>query len=289
MDNEPQTTEVQTTETAAPTAIVGPDGKFSEGWLDRQSDDIKGADILKRAQDFPGLLQTVLHQEKTIGSYQRSAGLDKVAVPTEASGKEEWEAYFKAGGRPDTPQEYDVSRPENFPEEMYSEERASKWLNILHEEGASKKLVARLWAEHHNDLLSAVEAGATATENSAEEIKAKVLEEWGNAYEANVHIGNVGAAKAIEGQPDEFKERLLGKINGDPDLVKFSYLLGKQFVESDGAPHIKVTQSTPVELDQKIAALRANPAYMQNTHPEHQSIQDQITSLYKQKSGIKVQ
>lgn len=265
-------------------ALVNADGTFSENWIPEEHKDFGR---LANVKNFGDLVGQYVQQEKIIGSYKSEIGKDHITVPDASSGPEVWAAYHKAGGCPDTPDGYNAVKPDDFPKELYSEDRAAKWLKIMHEEGASKKLVDRLWAEHHADILSAAEGVTNDKETSAEEIKGKVLEEWGNAYEANVHIGNVGAAKAIEGQSEEFKARLLEKINGDADLIKFSYLLGKQFVESDGAPHIKTVQDTPSDITAKIAELRAKPAFMETGHPDHENIMVQLANLHKKNAESK--
>ena len=285
MDNEAPETPEQTTE--QPAAIVYADGSFAENWRESLPDGVKDFGPIKTVPDFNTLVQNYVGQEKVIGSYKRQIGLDKVAVPTEASGKEEWDAFYKAGGRPDKPEEYGLKRPDDFPEEMFSEDRAREAFSKMHELGISKRQAEGIWQWYHQNIAKDLQGAQQTQEMAAEEIKGKVLEEWGNAYEANVHIGNVGAAKAMDGQSEDYKERLLQKINADPDLIKYSYLLGKQFVESPGAPQVRTAQSTPEQIEEQITTLMQHPAFGEKMHPEHEIIMKKIQGLYKQKHNVR--
>ena len=282
-----ETTETTEQTTEQPAAMVYADGTFADNWRDALPENVRDFGPIKTMPDFNTLVQNYVGQEKTIGSYKRQIGLDKVAVPTEASAKEEWDAFYKAAGRPEKAEEYGLKRPDDFPKEHYSEDRAKEAFAKMHEMGISKKQAEGIWQWYHQNIAKDFQGATQSQEMLAEEVKGKVLEEWGNAYEANVHIGNIGAAKAMEGQSDEYKGRLLEKINKDPDLIKFSYLLGKQFTESPGAPQVQTAQSTPAQIEEQITTLMQHPGFSKKMHPEHEIVMSKVQNLYKKKHNVR--
>ena len=72
-------------------------------------------------------------------------GKKGLILPTEKDPPEKWDEFYKALGRPETPDGYEIVKPEGLPKEMpYSEERVGDFKILAHKIGLSPTQVKEL-------------------------------------------------------------------------------------------------------------------------------------------------
>ena len=106
-----------------------------------------------------------------------------------------------------------------------------------------------------------------------------IHKEWGRAFDQNVHRGNVAIHAGSNGD-EGLEQRLLKKVNKDPELLKLVSNLGGKFTE--GTPFETPSVPTPGDLQTQINKLRADPRYMSKDKSGRQPIIDQIKRLTEQ-------
>ncbi|HDS1091581.1 TPA: hypothetical protein UL918_000039 [Stenotrophomonas maltophilia] len=105
--------------------------------------------------------------------------------------------------------------------------------------------------------------------------------------EAAMKSGLHNAARAAQGfaapagQPGNY-DNVMQKFGNDPDFLALMASIGKEMGED------KPISSDPVaaaDWQDQVDALKANPAYMDKSHPQHASVVRQVGELYQKRYG----
>lgn len=260
--------------------LVNADGELREGWRDSLPEDIRADKVFDRVSNWEGMAKTLASAEKMIGR-------NKVAVPNEASDEAEWDAFYLAGGRPDTAADYGFTRPEELAEEYYSEERSKKYMELFHKIGLSKKQAQAIFDTHNADIVAHLALNKQNAELEMETLKNGLALDWGNAYEQKKHLGNVAVEQGVNGD-EEFKVRLTNKFGNDPDFIRFAANVGSRFVEH-GAVDTSKLIPTPGDIQAQIDEEVAKPVYGADyakhgfTKAQHQAQVAKVSALFQQK------
>ncbi len=267
-------------ETAETPVMFDGDGKFTENWTHTLADTaLHDNATLKTAKSVEALAAMTVSAQKMVGA-------NKIAAPNEASTEAEWDAYFAAGGRPDTAADYAFAKPEELPDEYYNPEQAKAAQELMHKLGLSKKQADALFAFNNNYVMAQLAKNTQDAELAATELKDGLYADWGNAFEQKKHLGNVAVEQGTNGDV-EFKARLTEKFGNDPDFIRFSANLGGKFTE---ASSIKAEMiPTPGDIQEKIDTEIASPAYGIDyakhgfTKQQHQAAVKKVSQLFQEK------
>jgi hypothetical protein len=277
----PDPTVTDTSANATPSPLVDHEGNLAEDWISRMPDDVQalaktdGGYNLQSYKTFDGMVKSAVNAQKLVGK-------NTIAPLTENSTDEEKAAFWKAAGRPDTADDYNLQRPETFPEEYYSSELATKFQARAHELGLSQSQVEGLFEFNNSEVLSSLTQQAQAIEQAQAEADKALHAEWGPNYDANLRIANAAVEKGVRGDED-FKNQVLQKYGNDPDFIKFVSQIGSEFVESG----VKIVPDTPgpsvEDIDTMIDEHMKSEAFTTRTHKGHQAALDRMSRLYEQK------
>jgi hypothetical protein len=268
---------------AEPTGYVTVDGKLSDNWPTKLTDTSLHEDkSLPRFKDVEAMAKSYV-------SLRRQVPLDKTPIPTEHFSDADWEAWHKAGGRPDTAGDYNIQRPDDFPEEHWSGDLMTSAQELFHKIGLSKKQAEAIVNFNNTNVVSQITNAKNDAELEFTKLQDGLVAEWGNAYQQKVHYGNQAVSKGAEDRngivDDEFKARLLEKVNKDPDLIKFASNLGSILAEDRliETPQIP----TPMDIQDKITEAMQHPAFMDKTHPQHDSQVEKVLALRRSMVQVK--
>lgn len=234
---------------AGQTGNPAPQSKPASGgsWLDGIEDpDIKGWATKKEWKSPADALLSHRELEK------RFSG-EKVVVPKGEDDKIGWEAFFKAGGRPDSPDGYELDKLEGL-DPNDAKAVAAK----LHELGLSamsgKKLAA--WMQEQR-AEQAARADEDFRQRSAADL-ADIRREWGGAYTAKEEAARRGVMLAgLNGEALEKIERSIGT----KEMYRVFAEIGQRIGE---APAHGAQQGgasaymTPAEADAKLLELQGD-------------------------------
>ncbi len=235
----------------------------------------KSLESFKHAKSKDELLALVA---KSFVNTKKMVGANVIAIPTDISTEGEWQEFHKAGGRPETVADYNLKRPDEFPEEYYSQEFADAAQELLFKFGASKKLADALHEMNNNRVLSQLKLQDQAKETARAELESGLATDWGAAFEQKKHLGNMAVTEGTAGD-DEFKARLTKKFGDDPDFIRFAANLGGKFAE--GKPPGFGAIPTPDDYQDQIEALMADPLYTKGTQQQRMRIADKIMAIRK--------
>ena len=85
--------------------IITENGGFSDNWKDSLPEELKQEKCFDNIHTLPSLF-------KSYAAAQKMVGTNKVSIPSENSTQEEWDAFYKAAGRPDNAEAYSVEQIE---------------------------------------------------------------------------------------------------------------------------------------------------------------------------------
>lgn len=262
---------VETPVVAEQATVVNSDGTFTETWKESLSEGIRNAPCFDHCSSLNDLATQHFNLNGLLGK-------DKMAIPNEESSETEWTEFHKIGGMPETPQDYNLKKPDDYPAELFSDELAGKAQELFHKIGLSTKQADALMEFNLNATLGQYQDMNNASELQQKETEEGLHKDWGKAYEQNIHLGNIAVEKGTGGD-EEFRARLTGKYGNDPDFIRFSSNLGKEFAEASGAPQ---TIPTPIDIKDTIAEEMAKPSYINSADPQHKAQVDKVQRLFAQ-------
>lgn len=262
---------------AVPVSMVGEDGNFVKDWQKMLGDDTLHEDkTLQTFKNVEGLAKSYVHVRKQVP-------LDKIAIPNENTTDDEWDAFHTAGGRPPTAVDYNIVRPEDFPEEHWSNEIALAAQDLFHKIGLNPKQAAAISEFNNANIMGAIKAQNDAIIANRQEIKDGLYKDWGAAYEPKKHQGNYAIEKGTGGDI-EFKERLCAKFGDDPDFIRFTSNIGGKFAEHGDIVESKV--STPADIQTEIDKEMQTEAYKSRKHPDHKAAVKRVSILFQEKNKV---
>lgn len=268
------TDDTATATVAQPIPLVDSEGKLTEKWRESLPEDIRGEAVFDRAKDFHGICRSLASAEKMVGK-------DKMVIPNEHSGEEEWDNYHRIAGWPEKPEDYGIARAEDYPEELYNEDYAKAATELFHKIRLTKSQAKALHEFQANTTLQAVKDKATTDEFEMDKLKTGLHTDWGAAYDQKLHLNNLAVEKGVEGD-EEFKARLLEKFGNDPDFIKYNAFHGAGYAEHKGIVPTSTIISTPVELEAKRLEAMNHPAFLDPKHAQHKTQVELVTKLSKQ-------
>ncbi len=258
-----------------PIVHFGSDGALNEGWRGTLAEDLREDKSLLSFKSVGDLAKSFVNTKRMVGQ-------NVIAIPGETSTEGEWQEYHKAGGRPETVQDYNLKAPEGFPEEIASqvfpEGRIAKWQERFFKGGVSQKAANDFINEFAQDMLIDYKAMEQAKETAKAELVSGLSTDWGAAFEQKKHLGNMAIAEGTAGD-DDFKARLTEKFGNDPDFIRFSANLGGKFAE--GKPPGFAAIPTPDDYQDQIDALMADSLYTKGTQAQRMKIAEKILAIMK--------
>lgn len=252
------TVEHSTTTTAATETqtYVNTDGTFKDGWATALvPEDLQGLGVYKTVTNVGDALKQLGHLEKLRGKQGKG-----VFVPAEDATPTERELFYKAMGRPDTPEGYAFDIPKEM-EAAYSKESVQAARQAAHEAGLTPKQFAAIMDFDRKRYESAAQQHVADAASAVEAAEKALRARWGAAYDERLHIANRIVAENV---PEADKAAVLAAIGNNPVVADFLATVGKKFME-DGTvrPGAAVTGAlTPAEIRGKITELEATPGFI---------------------------
>ena len=158
------------------------DGKFAPGLSGRLSEDLKPyAGSIRKFEGTP--IQDVL---KSYGELEKKLG-QRVQPPGPEARPEEVAAWRKNMGVPERPDGYGITRPEDMPAEMWSDDLARGFAEVAHKHHLSAAAANELvgwWNGQQQAALSRYQQEAVG---GREALVQGLHLEWGEKFETNLH------------------------------------------------------------------------------------------------------
>lgn len=210
---------------------------------------------------------------KTVSTGYRNAeqliGRDKIPVPLGDDDKEGWDRWFAATGRPETPDEYELERPE-LPQGMDYDEEGEKFLRSwAHENGLNKKQTRNLFDNYAKVQIERQAAYAQYKQQAKQEALVKLQREYGPRFESE--MTNVKSVMARFADPDLRAYLDETDLGNDPRMLRFVARIGKEVTGETRLKGNPVDNTGPADLDLAIVNFDKahQKALFDKSHPEH--------------------
>lgn len=261
----------------------GDDGKASGGdggddWRESIPEELRGDPAIKNFKDVEDLARGFLETKKLIGQ----KGLSR---PEDKAGEEEWDAFYKALGRPDAPEGYDLQMPadEKVPKGVYvSETLHTGFLSLAHQIGLMPGQAAVL-QEGFMKLLGMEAENLEATENTSFETAVTALkDEWVNDFEKNRELARRAAATVFA--KDGMAELVKYGFDNNPVFIKKMFELAQGMDEErlaagSGAAGGEMSAQEAQKRIDEIKADTKGPYWSTKASPEHRNAVEEVEKL----------
>ena len=159
-----------------------------------------------------------LYGHKTIGDLvtdykaKSTAGDGMIRVPGENSTAEEKAAYAKAIGVPESPDKYEIGKPQDYPEGLpYDENVQEAFKQYVFEKQMPVGMAKDIWSWYHGLVKSGAAMQAENDKKALDTMHEALTKEWGDKYEANGEIA-LRIFKALGGE--DIKDLLGKRVDG---------------------------------------------------------------------------
>lgn len=192
-------------------------------------------------------------------------------------------AFEKRFGSGDVPpksaEEYDLKQlPEGITfEEIKNDPAMSKFIKGAHARGLTNAQLEWAMNEHLSIMQGAINA---SQDMSVEECTAELRKAWPNQQDFELNAGN--AYRAFKAFADPADQDAMDELGNNPLMVRLLANIGRELQEDK-----PIEAGTPAaqNWEQEVAAIRANPAYMDSSHAEHKQLQAKMNALYEKRYG----
>lgn len=266
-------------------ALVSSDGTFSENWMLNLDEDLQANSKMKQFKDLNSMA-------RSFDSAERMIGKDKIAKPSETTTDEEWKEWFRLSGTPEDPNDYNLSKPENLPDELYDEEFVNKARAFFHEINLTKTQAEKLFAFHNDINLGSIQFNETAAEVTLKETEDFFHGEYGNAYDQKMHQGNRAINEGVQSN-EEMQSRIVNmklqdgsNLGANRDFIQMMNTIGERRNEGSPANVQAKSIDTPDEIQGKIQTLMTTEAFNNKHHPEHEITMKKVDMLYEEKHAV---
>lgn len=272
------------------TKVIGPDGKFLDGWKKGLPEEFQHELSLDTYDSIPELAKQHLLAQKMIGK-------NKIVMPTDKSTPAEWDAFYNAIGRPKSPGEYKFTPPTDLNLVDLSPEFVNPIFSDLHKAGATQKVLDVAMGHFTGFIKNLEKSIEEAEQKNFDEAERIIKEGAGDALEDQQHQANLLIAENCPSE--EYKAKLLEAINDNalrPYVFNFLANIRQKIFGTHGGIPAGDGQAgsamTPAAMESKAQELMATPGYMdgtlKNTNPAgYKRLTDEITELYRRAGSMK--
>lgn len=290
-----ETTETTAVDTKGASISTETSGE-SQTWLSELPEDLRADPSIKDFKDPAGLAKSYIHLNRTLGNSVRIPSedaseearaeflskitqVDGVLKKPDPNKPEEVEAFYKALGRPDKPEDYDIKLPQDVPEDLVNSDELAGAKNKFHELGLNSAQADALVKYELSRQMQEVDKMNQQVELSRQNLKNM----WGSDFDARKNAAK-NYAELMGKKHPEATQQLMQQVNTNPLVYDMMAELGKIYQERG---HIKgqgIQQFglTPEEARAKISEIRNNPRHPVNnsSDPNHEAGVEELRKLY---------
>lgn len=250
----------------------------TKSWLETLPEEIKSDPSLAVFKTPEELAKSFIHAQKMIGA-------DKVVIPGEKSLPQDWENFYKKIGRPEAPEKYELPKLEG----VEVEESMSKgFREAAFKAGLTPKQVADIFSWYGKDAKALVESRSAAEEAQFKRSYEEFEKEVGGKDKVMVHVDKARQAVRLLADDGLIKFLKEQRLDTHPQMIKFFSAMADKMGEGQiKGPAGAAPGMGAAEIQAKIDAIYANPAYLDRDHPQHSSLVDEASRLFSQMSAMK--
>ena len=265
---------------AAKAAAGGQDEFLITQWKESLPEELQKSPTLVDIKTIEDLAKSYVSGQKLIGE-------NRIPVPKEDWKEDQWNEYYKAIGRPEKPDLYEIAMPEGAPEGFIpNDDMQTTFKTACHKHGLNAKQAAGMWSEMQLGAYKVYESMTGQASTALNERTEALKKEWGADYDPRMKLANQ-IALAIEngGGLSGFNAWLKQSGAGvEPMIHKLLYIVGSQASEAQlGAGKIS-TGMSPAEAEARAQKIMSDDypkgAYYDKKHPGHKARVKEVGDLF---------
>lgn len=251
-------------------------------FLEMIPEDLRASASLNDINNVGDLAKSYVHAQQMIGRA-------RVALPGENATDAERQEFFEAIGRPKTPDEYGIKKPDEYPKDLpYSEEITKGFTNLAHEIGLTKDQAAKIHDWYVKGEMSNYQnLNQQVQQEFADQMK-ELMNEYGSEAVLNERL-NI-AQFALRQLGDEETTSWLEEtgLGNHPKIIKIFAKAGQMLREDgllQGVAGSNNFSMTPEEAKSRLAELQRDRDFMRSylsaSQPGHREAVQKVQELNK--------
>jgi len=166
------------------------------GWRSALPDNLKNHDYVKDFTKPGDAIQAFVDLKTEAGSMLR--------IPGENATDDERSAFLNKLGRPENPDAYTLTKPENMPEGLYSEDTEKVFRTVFHEAGLNDTSAQKLWGKYHEMAMEGHKIQAQKEKEASEKAVNDLRDIWtGDKFNQNVETAHRAFSGLFEKAEDQ--------------------------------------------------------------------------------------
>lgn len=200
-------------------------------------------------------------------------------IPDENTPEDVAKVFWSKAGVPESPDKYSWQPPEGISVEGVTGEEFKAFKQIAYDAKLSDKQLGKIMGGWTDIVKSLQEKAANFLTEQAATTKAALEKDWGDKFSDKMAV----TMKKLEALG--IKDTLQASGALTPEVIKGFYgmISAKEETRLAGAQG-----SGGVDIDARIKEIKANPAYLNPSHPDHRALVKEHNDLYAQKAAMRV-
>ena len=258
--------------TTPPTAPTTPTTTEGAAWRNMVPAEFRDDPALKDYKDFGSFVKSHVHLNKLVGAEPR--------VPPAGAPPDLWAKFWSALGRPDTPDQYQITAPEG---RTVDDKMMAGFRKAAHDIGLTSSQAAKLAEWHFTSVTEAEDAIAADLAATTERVDRELRREYGQAYENNIRLATKLAQDV--GGPELLQWFEKGEGN-NPVVIRTFVKLARMMGEDRlGTSRPSDFGRTPAEAQAEIGRLNFDKEFQSalhnSEHPGHVAAVERKAALYR--------
>jgi len=239
------------------------------------SEELQQEKSLSDFKDVDGLAKSYVELSKHMGS--------SVKVPGDMATEDDWSKFYKRMGRPDSPDAYDLMKPELPEGYEYNNDREIAFREKALQAGLTPKQAKAMYDHTIGSDISNFESSISSTKETKEAVQETLKKVWGADFDRNLGLA-VGAIDRFfdEDSVDVVKNLAASNAGVAAALHKIGSAIGEDRNSGNQMGHGTV-KLTSKEAWAKIKEAQHDPksAYRDRMHPGHNEAVEEVHELFK--------
>jgi len=223
---------------------------------------------------------------------QMLARQDRVAVPAEGASEEEVAAFYAKLGRPESPDAYELTVPEELKEfeGLRSEEEVKAFQKVAHEAGLTPKQAQAVAQMYHSQVQGALEQLKEQQTKERDEAISELAKGWGTNAESEGfkhHIAQARAGAKVLGIDAQTLADSPALAN-NPHFIRAMHRAAQMAGEKPAVASREGQSLNGNAIQERIDAILKNPdsPYWKANHPARKQTLAELTKLYEAKAEL---
>lgn len=254
-----------------------PAGSGGDSWqsLYLAGTELADNESLQTIKDVPSLAKAFVETKALVGKR------GDLSLPKEDATPDEWAVFYDKLGRPASPDQYALVKPENLPETFpYAPELETAFRKWSHQAGLTAKQAQTLYDAYLATSLEQFQQAQAQQKARLEELKGGLQQKWGDKFEANLIVARK-AQKFFAPDGSEGLAALDEVLGNDPRLIELFYNIGSKMGEAELVTGgLAGADSHEAKLQQARELMRSE-AYLNKNHLEHKAVLQKVRSIYE--------